>query len=66
MILRPVVLSDGAMTIALKDVHDAWRSLYGNTNNNHPDASGYAMQGLQITGVPVNIDSTATPPKGST
>src|SRR5438105_1987597 len=32
LILRPVVLSDGAMTIALKDVQDAWRSLYGNTN----------------------------------
>ena len=41
-----------AMTIALKDVQDAWRSLYGNTNNNHPDASGYAMQGLQSSGVP--------------
>ena len=52
LILRPVVLSDGAMTIALKDVQDAWRSLYGDTKNNHPNASGYAMQGLQITGVP--------------
>ena len=49
---RSVVLSDAAMAITLTDVQDAWRSLYGNTNNNHPDDSGYAMQGLKRTGVP--------------
>ncbi|MGB8464417.1 MAG: serine hydrolase [Terrimicrobiaceae bacterium] len=45
------------MAITLTDVRDAWRSLYGNTNNNpdasgYADATGYAMQGLWKTGVP--------------
>ena len=41
------------MTISFQNVQAAWNRLYGTPdNNNHPGADGYAVQGLQITGVP--------------
>lgn len=41
------------MTISFQNVQAAWNRLYGTPDkNNRPGADGYAVQGLQITGVP--------------